>query len=76
VSEQKSQKRGLRSAAQKRAGARHEWSPTPAASPVDGAFGKREHGKGYEIPAMADAGTPGDQLEELEEATENEETPR
>lgn len=40
MGEQQSQKRGVRSEAQKEAGTREEYAPTPAISPVAGAFGK------------------------------------
>ena len=39
MSEQQSQKRGVRSDAQKQDDARNDYNPTPATSPVAGAFG-------------------------------------
>ncbi len=38
--EQQSQKRGMKSDAQKRAGSHHEYDPMPASNPAGGAFGK------------------------------------
>lgn len=40
MSEQQSQKRGVRSDAQKTATARNDYEPIPPANPVAGAFGK------------------------------------
>lgn len=42
MSEQQSQKRGVRSEAQKTTTARDGYEPMPAANPVSGAFGERE----------------------------------
>ena len=42
MSEQQSQKRGVRSDAQKTTTARNGYEPMPAANPVAGAFGDRE----------------------------------
>jgi hypothetical protein len=42
MGEQQSQKRGIRSEAQKEAGTREGYTPTPASSPVGGAFGKQK----------------------------------
>lgn len=42
MSEQQSQKRGVRSDAQKTTTARDGYEPMPAANPVAGAFGDRE----------------------------------
>ena len=52
MGEQQSQKRGVRSEAQKEAGTRDEYAPTPASSPVAGAFGKenRKSEKGVPRP--------------------------
>jgi hypothetical protein len=44
MSEQQSQKRGLRSEAQKEDAARDAYEPMPATSEAGGAFGKREDG--------------------------------
>lgn len=41
MSDQQSQKSGMRSDAQKTATARHDYEPMPAANPVAGAFGKQ-----------------------------------
>jgi hypothetical protein len=43
MSSQGSGKRGKQSTAQKRGSSRHDFSPIPATSPVDGASGKREN---------------------------------
>jgi hypothetical protein len=43
MSEQKSQKRGVRSEAQKEDEARDAYAPIPAATQVAGAFGNREN---------------------------------
>jgi hypothetical protein len=45
MSEQKSQKQGKRSDAQKIDSSRHGFDPIPATSPVGGASGTRESGK-------------------------------
>ena len=52
MGEQQSQKRGVRSEAQKEAGTREEYAPTPASSPVAGAFGRdnRQSEKGVPRP--------------------------
>ena len=42
MSEQQSQKRGVRSEAQKTATARHAYEPIPPANPVSGAFGEQQ----------------------------------
>ena len=42
MEEQQSQKRGLRSDAQKTATARHDYEPIPPANPVAGASGKQQ----------------------------------
>lgn len=42
MSEQHSQKRGVRSDAQKTATARNDYEPIPPANPVAGAFGKQQ----------------------------------
>jgi hypothetical protein len=42
MSEQQSQKRGVRSDAQKTATARNDYEPIPPANPVAGAFGKQQ----------------------------------
>ncbi len=42
MSEQQSQKEGLRSSAQKEERARDATAPLPASNPVGGAFGERE----------------------------------
>ncbi len=42
MSEQQSQKRGVRSDAQKTATARTDYEPIPPANPVAGAFGKQQ----------------------------------
>ena len=44
MGEQQSQKRGLRSAAQKEDAARDAYAPIPATTDVGGAFGKRKRG--------------------------------
>ena len=44
MSKQQSQKRGLRSEAQKEDAARDAYEPIPASSQVGGAFGKRDDG--------------------------------
>ena len=44
MGEQQSQKRGLRSAAQKEDATRDAYAPLPATTDVGGAFGKRERG--------------------------------
>ena len=44
MGEQQSQKRGLRSAAQKEDAARDAYAPMPATTDVGGAFGKRKGG--------------------------------
>jgi len=42
MSEQQSQKRGVRSEAQKTTTARHAYEPIPPANPVGGAFGEQQ----------------------------------
>jgi hypothetical protein len=42
MGEQQSQKRGVRSDAQKQAGARQGYDPTPSTSRAEGAFGKQK----------------------------------
>jgi len=42
MSEQQSQKRGIRSDAQKTARARNDYEPIPPANPVAGAFGEQQ----------------------------------
>ncbi len=44
MGEQQSQKRGLRSEAQKEAGARNVDAPVPSSNPVGGAFGEHKTG--------------------------------
>ena len=56
MGEQQSQKRGIRSEAQKEAGTRDGYTPTPASTPVAGAFGKQKRQTSDEKPLR---GAPG-----------------
>ena len=59
MSEQQSQKTGVRSDAQKTDDARHGYDPIPPANPVAGAFGDRERD------------TPTDREAQLDQAVKN-----
>jgi hypothetical protein len=59
MSEQQSQKTGVRSDAQKNDRARDGYNPIPPANPVAGAFGDREHA------------TPTDREASLDQAVKN-----
>jgi hypothetical protein len=68
MSEQQSQKRGVRSEAQKEADARHGYEPIPPANPVAGAFGEHKR----DTPTDQDAALSLDE----KRTDENSEPPR
>jgi hypothetical protein len=58
MSEQQSQKEGLRSSAQKEERARDAKAPVPASNPVGGAFGERERPTPTDKEASLDLDEP------------------